>query len=399
MMKKYLLTGLLVTAGLFIGGCTASKQNVEVAKPSPKVQSLINKHKLQVVNYEYVKKAIGKGTRNASKVVLIDARPNAKYKKSTIPSSLNIPDTKFDMYFPQIKDIKKDKEIIVYCGGWECAKSPKVASMLIKKGFTNVKLYQAGEPQWKKKNYIEVDVVVVKAAQAKNSALLIDARPYKLFLKETIPGSIAIPDTKMKELMGRFPHSKGEKIIVYCGGYECGKSHKVAKKLKALGYKNVAVFAGGIPAWKKAGLNTTAGAKKAVVEQKEVTKDKFSKNGVKLGSDEGTVDGEWLKALIIANKVPANVQLVDVRSKEEYANGHLKGAINIYAEPMKAKALYAALPKGKTIIFNCSIGGRSLEAWTKLYDEKIDVSEIFYFDANISCKGEKCSIEVNEPLE
>jgi hypothetical protein len=28
----------------------------------------------------------------------------------------------------------------------------------------------------------------------------------------------------------------------------------------------------------------------------------------------------------------------------------------------------------------------------------MDVSEIFYFDANIDCKGNDCKIEVNEPI-
>jgi hypothetical protein len=29
----------------------------------------------------------------------------------------------------------------------------------------------------------------------------------------------------------------------------------------------------------------------------------------------------------------------------------------------------------------------------------IDVSDILYFDANITCKDNNCKIEVNEPLE
>lgn len=399
-MKKNFIIGVILATGLTFGLSNASETTQSLSKPTAKVQSLINKYKLELVDYEYTKAAIGKGTRNAAKAVLVDARPNPKYKKSTIPSSINIPDTKFNEYVNQLNGVKKDKEIIVYCGGWSCGKSPKVAGMLMKKGFTNVKLYQAGEPEWKKKNYIEVDVAVVKAAHSKNAAVLIDARPYKKFLKETIAGSVAIPDTKMKKLMGRFPVSKEERIIVYCGGYECGKSHKVAKKLKSLGYKKVAVFAAGLPAWKKAGLPTTLNKSSVKVAETSVkAKGKFTPNGLKMGSDEGTVDGEWFKALIVANKVPSYVQIIDVRSPEEFKSGHFKGAKNIHAEPLSAKDFYALLPKDKTVVFNCSIGGRSLEAWTKLFDEKMDVSEIFYFDANISCKSNDCSIEVNEPLE
>ena len=49
-------------------------------------------------------------------------------------------------------------------------------------------------------------------------------------------------------------------------------------------------------------------------------------------------------------------------------------------------------------MFHCAAGSRSLEAWMKLQKEKLDVSEIFYFDANVNCKENNCKIEVNEPL-
>ena len=388
----------LVVVGLLTTGALANDPGA-LTKPSPKVQSMIDKFKLQVVDYDYAKAKVAKGTRNGAKALFIDARPAKKYMAGTIPSSLNIPDTAYDKYVGQLKDVAKNKEILVYCGGWKCGKSPKVANMLKKDGFTNVKLYQAGEPEWKKKSYREVGLPVVKGAQAKNAAVIIDARPYKMFLKETIPGAISIPDTEVEKLKGRFPVSQIEKVITFCGGYKCAKSHNVAKKLLSMGYKDVSVFAAGMPAWKKAGLATTKSASKAAPKTDAPKKPTMSKNGAKLGSDEGSVDGEWLNALIKKGSVPSFIQIVDVTSAEEFKTGHIKGAINITAESFKAKELYAKLPKGKTIVFNCTAGGRSIEAWTKLNDAKLDVSEIFYFDANIDCKGNDCKIEVNEPID
>ena len=396
MKTKNILILIALAGSLMLTGCATAQTNM--AKPSDKVQMLIDKHQLSVVDFEYTKKAIGKGTRKSAKAILVDARPEAKYLKSAIPSSINIPDTKFDEYYNQLEGVDKNKEIIVYCGGWKCGKSPKVAGMLKKKGFTNVKLYQAGEPEWIKKSYKEVSTAVTKTAQKNNTALIVDARPYKKFMSETIAGSIAVPDTKLDELIGRFPLNKEEKIIVFCGGYVCGKSHKVANKLVSLGYKNVAVYAGGLPQWKKEGLPTTKSAAK-VVEKKEEAKGMYSKNGLRLGSDEGTVDGEWFTKLLKEDAVPSYVQIVDVTAPDEFKVGHLKGAINAEAEKLTAKELYAKLPKDKTIVFNCTAGGRSTEAWTKLNDAKYDMSEIYFFDANIDCKGNDCKIEPNEPIE
>lgn len=396
-MKRVLKNSVLISFLLFNG--IAYSQEVEsLNKPTEAVYELIKKYNLEEVDFNYVKSAIGNGNRNSVSSILIDARPEIKYQRGTIPSSLNIPDTNFEEYYNVLKDVPKDKELIVYCGGYNCTKSPTVAKLLRDKGHKNVKVYSAGEPEWAKKSYLEIDTSVVKVYQENNSAFIVDARPYVKFLQETIPGAISIPDTELDKLIGRFPINKNEKIVIFCGGFSCEKSHIIANKLISLDYKDVTVYAGGLPAWKESGLGTTANAK-VKKEEKTEKKEQFSKNGMKLGVDEGSVDGEWLKKLILEDKVPEFIQIVDVTAPNEFKNGHIKGAINIEAAKLTAEELISKLPKGKTIIFNCTAGGRSIEAWAKLKAKKFDISEIYYLDANISCKGNDCKIDVNEPLE
>ena len=369
-----------------------------ISAPTEAVLALINKYELEQVDFNYVKKAINQGTRNSVNAILIDARPEIKYQNGTIPSSLNIPDTKFEEYYSVLKDIPMQKELIVYCGGYNCTKSPIVAQKLKDKGYTNVKIYSGGEPEWRKLSYLEIDTLAIKVYQEKNSAFIVDARLYSKFLQETIPGAISIPDTSLVKLLGRFPINKSEKIVIFCGGYNCEKSHIIANKLISLDYEDVMVFAGGLPSWKERGLKTTAASYAEKDDEVAIVKDSFSKNGLKRGSDEGSVDGEWLKKQILENKVPSYIQIVDVTTPAEFKNGHLQGAINIEASKLTAKELLEKLPKNKTIVFNCTAGGRSIDAWSKLNDEKLDISEIYYFDANISCKDNNCKIDVNEPL-
>ena len=387
----------IILSTLLLGTLSFSAEIETLSAPTNNVLELIQKYQLEQVDYDYVKKSINQGNRNSVNAILIDARPEIKYQKGTIPSSLNIPDTKFDEYYSVLKDVPKEKEIIVYCGGYNCTKSPIVAEKLKENGYTNVKVYPAGEPEWNKLSYLEIDTSVVKAYQEKNLALIVDARPYAKFLQETIPGAVSIPDTNLSKLIGRFPINKKEKIVIFCGGYSCEKSHVVANKLKSLGYEEVMVYAAGLPAWKEAGEATTASSK-AVAQEKILKKEQFSKNGLKLGSDEGSVDGEWLKKQIIEDKVPSYIQIVDVTSSNEFKTGHIKGAINIEAGKISANELLEKLPKNKTIVFNCTTGGRAIEAWSKLKDAKFDMSEIYYLDANISCKDNNCKIDVNEPL-
>ncbi len=391
--KSLILSAFILAS---IQSFSVEVENISV--PTEAVLALINKYELEQVDFNYVKKAINQGTRNGVNAVLIDARPEIKYQNGTIPSSLNIPDTKFEEYYSVLKDIPMQKELIVYCGGYNCTKSPIVAQKLKDKGYTNVKIYSGGEPEWRKLSYLEIDTLAIKVYQEKNSAFIVDARPSSKFLQETIPGAISIPDTSLVKLLGRFPINKSEKIVIFCGGYNCEKSHIIANKLISLDYEDVMVFAGGLPSWKERGLNTTAASYAEKDDEVAIVKDSFSKNGLKRGSDEGSVDGEWLKKQILENKVPSYIQIVDVTTPAEFKNGHLQGAINIEASKLTAKELLEKLPKNKTIVFNCTAGGRSIDAWSKLNDEKLDISEIYYFDANISCKDNNCKIDVNEPL-
>lgn len=403
-MRFKLLAVLVLALGLMLNGCatkseqTAAKET-KLTAPSPKVQKLIDKFQLEMVDYAYVKKAIGNGTHGGATAKLVDARPAKKYVSSTIPSSINLPDTKFDQFKGQLDDIAKDTEMIVFCGGWKCGKSPKVASYLQKMGYTDVKLYQAGMPEWAKRDYVEVGLPVVQAALEKDSALLMDARPRKKFLASTIPGSMYMYDVEIDRLAGRFPADKNQPIIAFCGGYKCDKSHIVANRLIADGYTDVRVFAAGLPGWKKAGLATTGGgAKPKPAKAEAMAKAKFI-DGIKVGEDEGTVDGKWYYELLKNKKLPGNSVLVDVRAPEDFAAGHIAGAVNVKAGDLSAAQLVAKLPKDKVSIFVCGSGARAMEAYFKLKDGGKDVSKVMYFDANVSCEaGNNCEIEVNEPL-
>ena len=249
----------LILSAFILASIQSFSVEVEnISAPTEAVLALINKYELEQVDFNYVKKAINQGTRNSVNAILIDARPEIKYQNGTIPSSLNIPDTKFEEYYSVLKDIPMQKELIVYCGGYNCSKSPIVAQKLKDKGYTNVKIYSGGEPEWRKLSYLEIDTLAIKVYQEKNSAFIVDARPYSKFLQETIPGAISIPDTSLAKLLGRFPINKDEKIVIFCGGYNCEKSHMIANKLVSLDYKNVMVYAGVLPSWRERELNTTA---------------------------------------------------------------------------------------------------------------------------------------------
>jgi len=394
-MKLKNIVVLLVATGLL----TAT--TLPMGKASPKVQELLKKSHLEVVDTAYVKERLGKGTRVSAKVVLIDARPNKKYMVGHVPTALSIPDTKFEIFYPQVKDLDKSTEIITYCGGWKCVKSPKLAAMLADKGFMNIKVYQEGMPAWKKAgNYSEVDTAVVKSAIKKGNAVIIDARPLKKYELSHIPGAIGIPDTKFEEMLDKLPMDKGSKIIVYCGGYKCVKSHNLAKALLKKDYKKVLVYSAGMPIWNKEGLPVEGRKVNKVVSKS--AEEYVEVNGVQLVKDQeenqNMVYGAWYLNLV---KTPQkDILFVDVRDADSYNSGHLKGAISIPFEDKQKEAFVKKVTSlGKKVIMSCASGAMSTEAMAAVIDAGKSLDSIFYVDANFDCdKNSKCMIEINDPL-
>lgn len=62
----------------------------------------------------------------------------------------------------------------------------------------------------------------------------------------------------------------------------------------------------------------------------------------------------------------ADVQLVDVRTPEEFAEGHLVNAININVTADDFETLTAKLDKEKPVMVYCKSGGRSARAASNL---------------------------------
>lgn len=60
------------------------------------------------------------------------------------------------------------------------------------------------------------------------------------------------------------------------------------------------------------------------------------------------------------------VQLIDVRTPSEYAEGHLANAVNININDSDFKAKIEALDKTKPILVYCKSGGRSGRACSQL---------------------------------
>lgn len=98
---------------------------------------------------------------------------------------------------------------------------------------------------------IQTDVAKRLFDSKKRKVLFIDARPEDHFREGHIPGAMNVYAEQWQSQIPELVQIPRDQVIVtYCGGGdECELSHDLAKNLKALGFKTVVVYMGGIKDW------------------------------------------------------------------------------------------------------------------------------------------------------
>ncbi len=84
------------------------------------------------------------------------------------------------------------------------------------------------------------------------------------------------------------------------------------------------------------------------------------------------------------------VQLVDVRTPDEYAEGHIEGALNINFNDDNFKDLISKVDKSKPVAVYCGRGGRSGKC--SAYMKKAGFTKVYDLDGGITewkFKGKK----------
>ncbi|MBT2968578.1 MAG: rhodanese-like domain-containing protein [Candidatus Thiodiazotropha sp. (ex Ctena orbiculata)] len=306
-------------------------------------------------------------------VLIVDSRPARKYNKGHIVPATNISNSQFDK-MTHLLPQNKSNLLIFYCGGLKCPLSHKSAVKAEALGYTNVKVYAAGYPDWVKNGSLPPGVSaehVKKLIDKNKGASIVDARPARKFKKGHLPGAINIPARQFDEMVDTLPADKNTPLIFYCGGYKCPLSPKSAAKAIALGYTKVRLFQAGFPAWKKAYGETvemTAKAKPAAALK------------IEEGEDEGTISIASFNRLATDN--PDDFHWYDVRDPEEVeSDGTFGKAVIMTVDEVEDNV--DKLPTDKPIVFFCSTGARSGEAYDLVRMKREDL-KIYFLDANVA---------------
>lgn len=107
-----------------------------------------------------------------------------------------------------------------------------------------------------KKNISEISPEDAAAKMQNREAVIVDVREKDEYDQNHIPNAVHLSRGTIElEIEEKVPDPNAI-VIVHCGGG--GRSALAAESLQKMGYKNVRSMAGGLKAWKAAGLPTTA---------------------------------------------------------------------------------------------------------------------------------------------
>ena len=192
-----------------------------------------------------------------------------------------------------------------------------------------------------KEGYESLDKLLAKALQPlsvglfkekikDDNTIVLDTRDSTVFINGFIPGAVSIGlDGRFAEWAGMLlPFDKPILLVT-----ETGKEEETAVRLARVGFSTVEGYLeGGFAAWQGAG------------EKIDMI--------VEIEADELAMDLPHDKKMLV----------VDVRRETEFADGHIKGAVNIPLGDMTDPANIADLDENKNIYVHCAGGYRSIIA-------------------------------------
>ncbi len=172
---------------------------------------------------------------------------------------------------------------------------------------------------------------ILKLQKSHKTFLLINALSSIEFDELHITGSVNIPASHVNKPHKLLPENKNTILIFYCKGLRCTKSRLGARKSMQLGFTNVFIYSGGIPAWQKAGLPVTSN-----ITYPNITIKKLN------------------PIQVYQQKEPF---ILDIRGKEVSLMGNIPGAFKIPLDDLSDKV--DKLPCNRAIIITDHAGQQS----------------------------------------
>ena len=197
--------------------------------------------------------------------------------------------------------------------------------------------------------------------------VIVDSRTPEEYARGCVPGAWSMPGGELLLRIGELAKRPQTTIVVHCGGRT--RSYIGAESLRRMGLPNpIVALENGTMGWELAGLTLERGAERRVTEVSDASRKRAAAAAARIAREDGiaSIPPAALAALW-ARRAEENVILLDVRTREEYADAHIAGAAWAPGgQAVQATDEYVAVHAGRVVLI-CDGGGRSVmtAAWLK----------------------------------
>jgi rhodanese-related sulfurtransferase len=171
----------------------------------------------------------------------------------------------------------------------------------------------------------------------------IDTGSYLECMDERIPGALCMACDEVDRSATRLEPFRGRLLVFYNRGPSVGKPCRALEEIKAKGFQNIVMLAGGISAWKMAGYGTES-------------LQRIHRFGIP--SLQAKVLDDWIQS-------HKELLILDIRSSERYRENGLKGAMNIPLSQLHDR--YPEIPMNLPILVADTDGSSSMLAASFLH--------------------------------
>ena len=279
---------------------------------------------------------------------LLDVRERGAYERGHIFRATSLPRRLLEIRLPVL--VSAHRTPLVLCDG-DGRLAELCRPALAEMGYTDVRVLAGGLAAWRAAGRPTVEGLNVpskvfgervlherrtpqiaprelQARIAEGADLVIvDARTPQEYARGCVPGAISVPGGELALRIGELVQRPETTIVVHCGGRT--RSYIGTESIRRLGLPNpVVALENGTMGWELAGLALERGASRRAPAVSAEGRDAATRMGERVAAEDGVtmLSAEALEALW-ARRDRVNVCLLDVRTAEEYAEGHLPGAV------------------------------------------------------------------------
>jgi rhodanese-related sulfurtransferase len=308
-------------------------------------------------------------------LALIDVRETGEYNTAHIPGSWSLPRRQIETRIAEM--VPWHGARIVVCDD-DGARAALAAATLEALGYSNVGVLAGGSNRWvteghgtdwgvnvPSKDFGERWLMTEAVPELEPDELhewiergdkfiLVDSRTPEEHHRACIPGSRSMPGAELGLRMWQLAEeAPNMPIVVHCAGRT--RSIIGAGTLQRMGFQNVYALKNGTMGWQLAGLQVEEGSDRLDMPQpSETNVAKAAETARRIAGGDGVrfIDAAGLDA-IRARAGSENVYLLDVRTREEHAAGHVPGFRHAPGgQTVQASDSYVGV-RGGAIVFAC----------------------------------------------